>query len=227
MIRRRWSLAALALCALATACVPGPPEHIVGAADPPTRLEVAADQVLRIRSTSPCMSSTGSGFVVDGHLVTNRHVIEGAQTIQVETWDGRNVPVGEARIGVETDLGVIDLPPGGRRRVDELPFGDEPEPGASLIAVGYAQGGPAVTTRGVFLDEPRGRRFGEPDRVLRMNVSVRPGNSGGPLLDDEGNVVGVVFAYETATLHGLAVPRERIEQVLSDPGKTEPVVPCG
>ncbi len=228
--RTRAALGALALCAVLTGCVPPPPAEILGALEAEDALEQAADNVLRIRSLSACGGGVGSGFVVDGRLITNRHVIEGASRIEVETWDGRPVPIDEAsaRVGVGTDLGVIDLARGAQRRVDALPLAEEePAPGASLTAIGYAMARPAVTTTGQFLDEARGRRFGESGPVMRMNTSVRPGNSGGPLLNDEAQVVGVVFAYETATLHALAVPRDRLEAVLADPQAMEPVTPCG
>ena len=71
----------------------------------------------------------GSGFVVDGrHLVTNRHVVAGASRLQVETWDGRRVAVGDAHQAVDTDLGVIDLPARSARRLEPLALADEPTP---------------------------------------------------------------------------------------------------
>jgi S1-C subfamily serine protease len=212
-----------------SACVPGPPEDIAGAAQAATPVEEAVDSVLRIRSVSPCGTSIGSGFVLEGGLlVTNRHVIEGARRIQVETWDGRPVAIGAARVGVETDLGIIDLPRATVRRFDALPLADEPLGlGTPLAALGYAQAGPVRTTRGQFLDRAPGRRFEEPGPVLRMSTSVQPGNSGGPLLDEDAHVVGVVYAYEVATLLSLAVPRERLQDVLADPAALEPVRPCG
>ena len=99
--------------------------------------------------------------------------------------------------------------------------------GARLAALGYALAGPAKITHGQFLDRAPGRRFEEPGPVLRMSTSVQPGNSGGPLIDEEGRVVGVVYAYEIATLLSLAVPRERLQDVLADPAALEPVQPCG
>lgn len=222
------ALAVSAVLAL-SACVPGPPEQIAGAAEAPDPATVALESVLRIRSVSPCGTGVGSGFVLEGgQLITNRHVIEGARRIQVETWDGRPVAVGAARVGVETDIGVIDLPRATVRRFDGLPLADEPVAvGARLAALGYALAGPAKITHGQYLDRAPGRRFAEPGPVLRMSTSVQPGNSGGPLIDAEGNVVGVVYAYEVATLLSLAVPRERLQAVLRDPAALEPVVPCG
>jgi S1-C subfamily serine protease len=218
----------LAAAALSTACVPGPTGE-VAEAQPPTPVEVAGESVVRIRNTSACGVAIGTGFVVDGNrIVTNRHVVEGARELDVETWDGRPVGVGIARQGVETDLGVIDLRGRVARNLTPLPFDEDGlETGDRVAAIGYALAGPTVTTFGQFLDTPRGRPFLEPDRVLRYNTTVEHGNSGGPLLNREGEVVGVVFAYEVATGYGLAIPLERLEATLTVPGATRPVVPCG
>jgi len=214
---------------LLSACVPGPPEEIAGATEADTAVEEAVDSVVRIRAVSPCGTAVGSGFVIEGgHIVTNRHVIDGARRIQVETWDGHPLRIGAARVGVDTDLGIIDLPRATARRFEALPLADEPLlMGARLSALGYAHAGPVRTTHGQFLQRVPGRRFLEPGVVLQMAASVQPGNSGGPLLDQDARVVGVVFAYETATLLSLAVPRERLEDALADPALLEPVRPCG
>jgi S1-C subfamily serine protease len=231
-MRRRWrALPVLLVGVLAlTACVAPPTGPLPGAGDDgPDPVTVARTSVVRIRAIGACGVGVGTGFVIPGRrIVTNRHVVEGSRRVEVETWDGRPVPVGSVRQGRTTDLAVIDLRSQGARRVPALPLAEEAAPlGTRLTALGYAEAGPAVATSGQLIDMPRGRRFlGEPDRVLRMGTSVRPGNSGGPLIDDDGEVVGVVYAYEIATQYSLAIPLLRLRASLRDPAAFEPVRPC-
>jgi S1-C subfamily serine protease len=227
-VSRRLAVLAVAVtAALATACVPGPPEQITGAVEPPDAIDIASESVVRIRASGPCGLSVGTGFVIEGNrVVTNHHVVAGAQAFELETWDGRRVPAGGAQQAVGTDLAVIDL---GRAAPDltPLPFVEgRAGVGEQLVAVGYPLAGPITSTQGSLLDRRPGGRFGESGSVLRLGNSVRPGNSGGPLLDQDGAVVGVVFAYEIATLHALAVPHERLQEILGDDGALEPVEPC-
>lgn len=230
MTSRRRTLVALAMAALvAVGCVAPPQGALPGAGDRPDPVTLARGSVVRIRAVSPCGVGVGTGFVIDGgRIVTNRHVVEGARRLSVETWAGDPVRVGAARQGRDTDLAVIELARAGRRDLQPLTLAAEPAAvGNRLTALGYAEAGPAVATSGQLIDEPRGRRFAEPGRVMRMGTSVRPGNSGGPLLDGDGEVVGVVYAYEIATRYSLAIPLTRLETVLANPGRElEPVRPC-
>jgi S1-C subfamily serine protease len=190
--------------------------------------EVARESVVRIRAVGACGVGVGSGFVVEGgRIVTNRHVVQGARTFDVQTWDGEPVAVGGARQGRATDLAVIDLQPRAARRFEPLVLARRPaDVGDALTALGYAEAGPAVATHGQLIDLPNGRRFGEPGQVLRMTANVRPGNSGGPVLTDDLRVAGVVYAYEVATQYALAIPLPRVRDALDDPGAFEPVRPC-
>lgn len=221
-------LALVAVLLLATACVVPPPTGEVAHQPEPTPVDVARESVVRIRNVSACGVAVGTGFVIDGNrLITNRHVVAGADRLMVETWDGEPIAVGEARQAVDTDLGIIQLRGRAARGLQPLTLHDGPvATGERLSAIGYKLAGPSVTTSGQLLDRIRGRRFGEPDRVLRYNTSVNHGNSGGPLVNRDGEVVGVVFAYEIATGHGLAIPLARVHRLVDDPSASEPVRPC-
>jgi S1-C subfamily serine protease len=231
MRRRLGPVVAFAVAAslVATSCVPPPVETAAGAVEAPSGEALARDSVVRIRSVGSCGVAIGSGFVIDGRrLVTNRHVVAGARRLDVETWDGEPVRIGDARQALETDLAVIDLPARSARQFEPLELAEDPAGvGGSLTAIGYAEAGPAVITRGQLVDRPSGRHhLNEPGDVLRMSTGLRHGNSGGPVLTDDQQVAGVAYAYDPDTLLTLAIPMERLRRVLDDPAAWEPVQPC-
>lgn len=140
------------------------------------------------------LKGIGTGFFVskDGTLVTNGHVIRDCDVISVSTTDGRSAAARVLAGDNSKDLALlrVDLDPPGVARV--LP---RRTASGSVAMVGYPDQGippikPLLTT---------GRALGIEQvsnglRVLKIEADVRPGNSGGPLLDQQGNVVGVVFA---------------------------------
>lgn len=157
-----------------------------------------------------------------------RNVVDGAEQLDVETWDGRPVRIGAARQARATDLAVIDLPARSARRLDPLAIARQPaSPGDPLTAIGYAEAGPALITHGQMIDTPSGRRhLGEPGTVVRMSTGLRHGNSGGPVLSDHQEVVGVAYALDLETNLTLAIPMRRLRATLADPAAFEPVQSC-
>lgn len=149
--------------------------------------------------------STGSGFFVtaDGHLITNYHVVESAESITVVLSDGREVAATIVATDADNDVALLDtdvlsMP---------LPFSGSGEPmrGDEVLTLGY----PLVTIQGQEQRANFGRvnaltGVGGDPRFLQIDVPIQPGNSGGPLLDASGRVVGVV----TATLNQLLTLRE-------------------
>ncbi len=230
-MNRRWAtLALLGLgVVLATGCVPSPTGSVQQADPPPDPELVARESVVRIRSVGECGVAVGTGFVIEGNrVITNRHVVEGSAQLEVETWDGHPVSIGTARQAVHTDLAVIELTGRSRRRLDPLPLARHPAiPGDGLTAIGYAEAGPAVITHGQLVDTPSGRRhLGEPGTVVRMSTHLRHGNSGGPVLSEDQEVVGVAYALDLESGLTLAIPMRRLRSTLDDPAGLEPVRAC-
>ena len=153
---------------------------------------------LRIRNISCGQAAVGSGFALGPRmLITNRHVIAGAAALQADTWDGQTIDldVSQARTGLLVDIGVIDV-------AQPLPVvattGPEPPVGSPVTAVGYPLGGALTITHGKVLAYLDGNTLPAESafdgRVMEVSAPVKHGNSGGPLLDSRGRVVGVVFA---------------------------------
>jgi S1-C subfamily serine protease len=213
-------------------CVAAPPEAAPPASLPRTEPTLAADSArqraaevtMRVRNRLCDGVATGSGFAVGARrLVTNRHVVEGAEELQLDAWDGRSISVAVHRVAYLHDLALIEtldpLP-----RVAPLAVGD-PEPGARVTAVGFPRGGPLTQTRGRVVDRVPGV-LGERGRVLRISARVTHGNSGGPLLDAAGKVAGVVYAGETRTGYGLAIPVSTLRGMLGDDALLGVPEPC-
>ena len=179
---------------------------------------------VRVRNVSCFGVGVGSGFAIAKDvLITNRHVLAGADEIEVSTWDGRTLSARSAEVGVLGDLGVAyvqgSLPQVGT-------YGTAPKPGDEVTVVGYPGGEELTLSPGTVIDLRAGGRYGIPGRIMRLTSRVVPGNSGGPVLDRRGKIAGVVYAYELATGFGLAIPVDTLRRLARE-GGYEPVPPCG
>ncbi len=184
----------------------------------------ATQITVRVRNLTCEGVATGSGFAIDRHtLVTNRHVVAGAERLEVDTADGRTLEVSTARVGVLGDVAFVTID--GTLPVSADLSGKAAQ-GADIAAVGYPLGGPFTITRGVVIDRIDGFDFNVPGEIVRISADVQPGNSGGPLLDRRGRVAGVVYAIEIATGLGLAIPMNTVNALIDDAG-FEAVPACG
>lgn len=170
-------------------------------------------------------TGTGSGFVYDssGHIITNHHVVEGADEILVKFYNGE---VDKAKIvGADpySDLAVVKVDPEGLScSLSPLSLGNSSdlETGDRIVAIGNPFGLEGTTTSGIVSQTGRvlssGNQYLIPG-VIQIDASINPGNSGGPLLNMAGEVIGVTSAIEsqTGTFSGIgyAVPSDLLEKV--------------
>ena len=139
----------------------------------------------------------GSGSVIDanGDILTNFHVIEGAQKLSVSFGGDKTYPAKVVGGDPDTDLAVIKIespPPG----LSVVPFGDSDKliVGQKVLAIGNPFGLDRTLTTGVIsgLQRPIRARNGRPiDAAIQTDASINPGNSGGPLLDKYGKMIGI------------------------------------
>ncbi len=138
----------------------------------------------------------GSGSVIDneGHILTNYHVIEGAQKITVNFGGDKVYPATVVGGDPDTDLAVIKI--NGAAGLTVVPFGDSNQlaVGQKVLAIGNPFGLDRTLTTGVIsgLQRPIRARNNRPiDAAIQTDASINPGNSGGPLLDKYGKMIGI------------------------------------
>jgi S1-C subfamily serine protease len=189
---------------------------------------------VRIRSQTCEGLGVGSGFLIDDTtIVTNRHVVEGADTLEVETSEGVDLTVDVANQGLLADLAVVRLDPSssmteamgeGAPHATLAPA--NPEPGDTIRAFGYPEGGVLTVTEGEVEDYVADPQLGNLSKVIRSEVEIHPGNSGGPAINDRNEVIGVVYAIEVATEKSLIVPVDTLQRLLEDDEGVETVEGC-
>src|SRR5712691_12270525 len=144
--------------------------------------------------------SLGSGFIINkaGYILTNAHVIEGAQQILATLKDGRQFNARVIGRDSKTDVALVKINSSGDLPVAPLGDSDEVEVGQWVIAIGNPFGFDHSVTAGIV--SAKGRFIpGNYDDFLQTDASINPGNSGGPLIDLSGAVVGVNSAIYTRT----------------------------
>ncbi|CCO08797.1 S1C family serine protease [Desulforamulus hydrothermalis] len=160
----------------------------------------------------------GSGFIVseDGYIVTNYHVIEGASQIQVTLATNKQYQAKVVGFDQESDLAVLKINPAGPLPTLKFGSSESIEAGDWVIAIGNPYGLDHTVTVGVI--SAKGRPVNVGDRrfrnLLQTDASINPGNSGGPLLNLNGEVVGVNTAVNAGAQGiGFAIPSSTVKSV--------------
>jgi putative serine protease PepD len=176
------------------------------------------------------VEGAGSGFVIDtdGHILTNYHVIEGAQTIEVTLGDRSRFKAKLIGADTRNDLALIKIDPAGRK-LTPLPLGDSRNllVGQRVLAIGNPFGFQSTLTTGVVSSLGRTVQTGENtfiDEAIQTDAAINRGNSGGPLLNSHGEVIGINSAIyaPTGTTAGIgfAIPVNTARRVAEDLIKT-------
>lgn len=170
----------------------------------------------------PEMRGVGTGFIVskDGRIVTNAHVVDGADSVKVTLSDGRTVDGEVVGTDIATDIAVVQVDAG-----TDLPmvaFGDSTalQVGQEVVAIGSPFGLGNSVTSGIVSALGRDINSGPFDNYIQTDAAINKGNSGGPLFNTQGEVVGINTAIFSPTGGsvgiGFAVPAETAEKVVAD-----------
>ncbi|MFO0895540.1 MAG: trypsin-like peptidase domain-containing protein [Phycisphaerales bacterium] len=193
----------------------------------PSVVHVSTAGVLRGRGGSRGFSSSGSGWIYDdrGHVVTNGHVVDGAQRIEVQLHDGARIPARLVGVDLRTDIAVLEVSGGDLRPAQRS--SEIPEQGDLVFAFGSPFDFRFSMSSGIVSGV--GRTAGladiEYENFIQVDAAINPGNSGGPLTDIQGRVIGMNTAIATGRGNslgqgqsagiGLAIPMQMIENVVS------------
>lgn len=178
----------------------------------------AGDSVVRVLSTACGLGIEGSGWAVEpGVVVTNAHVIAGSDDTTVTTQNGIELEATPIYYEPRRDLALLRV----GTTLPTLPIGSRRQEGEDGAVLGYPENGPYSLsparigeTRVTISEDSYGN--GPVERtIVAMSGIVRSGNSGGPLVDPAGHVVGTVFAATTSGPRGgFAIPAEQVREAL-------------
>ena len=196
----------------------------------PAVVEINVTQTVNSAFGKSTQSGLGSGFLIDnkGDIVTNNHVVEGATTVEVDLKNGTSVTGKVLGTDPVDDVAVISVDPSAVAGITPLKLGDSSlvKPGQMAIAIGNPLGYTDSITVGVISGLNRSIAGSNFRGMLQTDAAINQGNSGGPLLDNQGNVIGMNSAAEIGATGadgiGFAIPSNTITKLLPDliAGKT-------
>jgi len=170
----------------------------------------------------------GSGFILDkeGHIVTNNHVVDNAQTVEVTLWNKKKYKAAVMGIDRNHDLALLKISDATDLQPATLADSTNLVVGQKVYALGNPFGFSGTMTRGIIsairsVAMPSGNKI---DDAIQTDASVNPGNSGGPLLNSRGEVIGITTLIATnpnapvdqSAGIGFAIPISTAKAVLDD-----------
>jgi serine protease Do len=162
------------------------------------------------------VNGMGTGVVIDprGYIITNHHVVDGVREIQVTLADQKRYTAALLARDLETDLALIKIEC--PEQIPVIPIGTSSDlmPGETVIAVGNAYGYEHTVTRGIISALHRAVQVSDAqfyDDLIQTDASINPGNSGGPLLNIDGEMIGINVAVRAGAQGiGFAIPADKV-----------------
>jgi serine protease Do len=171
--------------------------------------------------TNRRVNGMGTGVIIDerGYIVTNHHVVDGVREILVTLADGERYVAKMVARDTETDLAIIKID--ATKKLPTIPLGTSSDlmAGETVIAVGNAYGYEHTVTRGIVSALHRAVQVSDAqfyDDLIQTDASINPGNSGGPLLNIDGDMIGINVAVRAGAQGiGFAIPVDKVAAVAS------------
>ncbi|MCA9116986.1 MAG: trypsin-like peptidase domain-containing protein [Planctomycetaceae bacterium] len=167
------------------------------------------------------ISGMGTGIIVDerGYIVTNHHVVNGVDSLRVTLHDGSAYTARTIAIDQRQDLAIIRIDPTGKLPVMPMGTSSDLMLGETVIAVGNAFGYEHTVTSGIVSSLSRDVEVNEKqsyENLIQTDASINPGNSGGPLLNLNGEVIGINVAIRAGAQRiGFAIPIDDARRVIA------------
>src|SRR5438874_3068415 len=171
------------------------------------------------RDEALVQNSLGSGVIVtnEGHIITNNHVVDQVDEIEVQLSDGQTKKARVVGADEQVDLAVLKIDNPGVKPL-KLADSDTVQPGDFVLAIGNPFGFEETVTDGIISSKGRPNRtdfFGD---LIQTNAAINPGNSGGPLINLRGEVIGINTAIASTTGGsqgiGFAIPSNTVRTAL-------------
>jgi serine protease Do len=168
------------------------------------------------------VNGMGTGAIIDsrGYVVTNYHVVEGVERIEVTLASGATTSAKLISHDLRTDLAIIKISPPHQLQVVRIGTSSDLMIGETVLALGNAYGYEHTVTRGIVsalhrsVEVSRTQRY---DDLVQTDASINPGNSGGPLLNIDGEMIGVNVAVRAGAQGiGFAIPVDKVLEVVSE-----------
>jgi S1-C subfamily serine protease len=206
------------------------PQLNVGPGDPALlrdpQVRAASKSVVRVIGNACGLGIEGSGWIAaPGYVVTNAHVVAGMHSPSVDRYGGHSWRALVVAFDARNDLAVLRVP--GLSGISLRTA--VPDWGAPVVVLGYPEDGPL---RGVVgrlgktvptLARDAYGHFPAARLITPVRAEIRPGNSGGPIIDGEGRVRAIVFARRAGADGGFGVPVQLVNQLVHDAGQANPV----